>query len=171
MLRRLIAALILAAAVFAAAAPAAARRAVEVTITRTAPDQWVVDYAFDGRPGVWFFPRSSTDLDGKPWRPQAWTVETPGVRLVRAGRYDALAAGDGKPLARVRIRMRAFAEPLIGDYTPALAFSDGGVALYGDHFTIIPQPSLEAVAALPYDLTATRLDIPAITLASPPATS
>src|SRR5690242_18600077 len=71
MLRRLIAALIAAAAVLAAATPAAARRAVEVTITRTAPDQWVVDYAFDGRPGVWFFPRSSTDLDGKPWRPQA----------------------------------------------------------------------------------------------------
>lgn len=153
---------ILLALALAAAAPAAARPAATVTVSRAADGSWLVDYAFARRSATWFFTRSGSDLAGKPWRPQSWTVETPGVRLERAGRYDVLTAA--APLTRVRIRMRPFAHPLLGDYTPALAFSDGGLAFYTDHFIVAPLPSLDAVRALPADLNDAKVTQPAITL-------
>lgn len=131
------------------AAPAAAKPGVTVTLSRADGGDWLVDYRFAVRSRVWFFQRSNLDLDGKPWRQQGWTVETPGVKLERIGHFDALT-GDA-PLQHVRIRMRPFAHPLQSDYTPVLAFSDGGLAFYTDHFLITPQPSREAVAALPAD--------------------
>jgi hypothetical protein len=131
--------------------PAAAKDGVRVTVTRDAAGSWTIDYDFLSRAPVWFFPRSAGDLDGRPWRAQSWTVETPGVRLERAGHFDVLT-GNGAPLRHVRLRMAPFAQPLTADYTPALAFSDGGFALYSDHFLPGPMPSLAAVAALPIDL-------------------
>lgn len=144
------------------AVPAAAKPAVTVTVSRATDGSWLIDYAFARRSPIWFFTRSGSDLGGKPWRPQSWTVETPGVRLDRAGRYDVLAAG--APLTRVRIRMRPFAHPLLADYTPALAFSDGGLAFYTDHFIVAPLPSLGAVQALPADLSDAKVVQPEITL-------
>lgn len=144
------------------ALPAAARPGVTVTVSRAQGGDWLVDYAFAVRSRVWLFTRSNLDLDGKPWRQQGWTVETPGVRLERAGRYDVLAAA--APLTRVRIRMRPFAHPLIADYTPALAFSDGGLAFYSDHFSVAPLPSLDAARALPADLESANVAQPPVTL-------
>jgi hypothetical protein len=131
-----------------------------VTLTREKTGEWRIDYDFRHRAPVWFFPRSAGDLDGKPWRPQSWTVETPGVRLERAGHYDVLV-GDKGPLGRVTLHMQVFARPLSADYTPALAFSDGGLALYTGHFTAAPLASLEAARALGTDL---DLSLPAMTL-------
>jgi hypothetical protein len=147
------------------ALPAAARERAEVriTVTRAEGGDWLVDYVFARKSPVWFYQRSSTDLQSQPWRPQSFTVETPGVRMVRAGQYDMLTAG-GAPLTKVRIRMRPFAQPLIGDYSPALTFSDGGVALYTDQLTLVPAASQAAVAALPLDLNGLDLDQPRIAL-------
>jgi hypothetical protein len=144
------------------AAPAAARPGVTVTVSRAEGGDWLVDYRFAVRSRVWFFTRSGNDLDGKPWREQGWSVETPGVRLERAGRYDVLSAA--APLGHVRIRMRPFAHPLLADYTPVLAFSDGGLAFYSDHFSVAPLPTLDAVRALPADLDTARVVQPPVTL-------
>src|SRR4051812_3658557 len=101
-----------------AAPPVIARPGVTVTVSRGPGGDWLIDYAFAFRSRIWFFTRSNNDLDGKPWRPQSWTIETPGVRLERVGRYDVLAGA--APLAKVRIRMHPFAHPLVADYTPVL---------------------------------------------------
>jgi hypothetical protein len=144
------------------AVPAAAKPGVTVTVSRAEGGDWLVDYSFAVRSPVWFFTRSSMDLDGKPWREQGWTVETPGVRLERAGRYDVLSAA--APLTHVRIRIRPFAHPLLADYTPVLAFSDGGLAFYSDHFSVAPSPTLDAVRALPADLGTAQVAQPPVTL-------
>lgn len=144
------------------AAPVSAKPGVTVSVSRAEGGDWLIDYAFAVKSPVWFFTRSQVDLDGKPWRPQSWTVETPGVKLERAGRYDALVAES--PLTRVRIRMRPFAHPLTADYTPALAFSDGGLAFYSDHFDVAPLPSLDRVRALPIDLAGAKIAQPGVTL-------
>jgi hypothetical protein len=149
---------------FSTMPPAEARPGVRVSLTRDTGGDWLVDYEFAHRSPIWFFQRSAGDLGGKPWRPQSWTVETPGVRLERAGHYDLLTAG-GAPLRRVRIRMKPFAHPLAGDYTPALAFSDGGLAFYSDHFNVIPLGSAAAVAALPSDLNGVEMLLAQVTLA------
>lgn len=144
------------------ATPVAARPGVTVAVSRAEGGDWLVDYAFAARSPVWFFTRSNMDLDHKPWRQQGWRVETPGVRLERAGRYDALV-GEA-PLTRVRIRIKPFAHPLLADYTPALAFSDGGLAFYTDHFGVAPLPTLDAVRALPADLGGANVDQPPVKL-------
>jgi hypothetical protein len=94
----------------------------------------------------------------RPWRPQSWRVETPGVRLERQGRYDILVAAEGGPLpARVRVAFTPFREDLIADYDPALIFTDGSVALYTKQFVGVPVASPAAAAAMPLDLNGVRL--------------
>lgn len=136
--------LALAGPVAATAAPPEPR--VEVTVTRGTGGDWTVDYAFADQARAWAFVRSNPDWQGVPWRQVGWTIETPGVTLIRAGDNDALIA-DGPMPARVRIRFKPFAKALRADYTPALSFSDGGIALYSDHFTVAPRASIAAIAA------------------------
>lgn len=141
------------------AAPAQARGDVKVHVARAGDGGWTIDYDFGPNAPVWVFRRSALALDGKPWRPQSFTVETRGVTLERIGEHDVLVGG-GAPLRRVRIRMQPFAAPLIGDYTPALAFSDGGIAIFTDQFTLFPAASRAAVAKLPADLNGQPIETP-----------
>lgn len=150
-LRRLFAALLL---LFSAPVVAAPPEPVAVTVSRGTDGSWRADYRFAERAGAWVFLRSNPAMDGAPWRLESWTVETPGVSLVRIGRWDALIADRGPVPARVRIRMTPFARALRADYTPALMFSDGGIAWYSDQFTVAPRATLSAVGALPDDLSA-----------------
>lgn len=120
-------------------------------LERAADGSWLLDYRFTRAAPAWFFVRSALDLDGKPWRARSFTVETPGVRLERVGRYDVLA-GDGTPLTHVRIRVRPYSESIAADYTPALMFSDGGIAFYSEHHLVAPLAAAEAAAKLPSDL-------------------
>jgi len=139
---------------FAGAAPAASPappKGVSVTVTRGEGDEWIADYTFDQASPVWFFPRSGVDEKGQPWRLQSWTVETPGVRMVRAGRYDVLAANAGS-LTRVRIRMKLYTEQPEAEYAPVLRFSDGGLAFFSDQFFLVPVTSLAAARGLSVDL-------------------
>lgn len=124
---------------------------VTVTLTQTIDGGWTADYRFGERASAWMFPRSAPDLNDKPWRQRSWTIETPGVRLERLGRYDALVAPGGVP-RHVRLRFQPLSIPLKADYQPALRFSDGSVAIFTDHFTVAPQPNAAAVAALPFDI-------------------
>ncbi|MES2443524.1 MAG: hypothetical protein V4574_11905 [Pseudomonadota bacterium] len=158
---KLLRSILLALALGLALPAAAADRGVRVTLSRGEGGDWLIDYDFTWRSRAWFFPRSYMDLGGKPWRQQSWAVETPGVRFERIGHYDVLSAG-GAPLSHVRIRMRPFAHPLSADYTPALAFSDGGLAFYSDHFVVSPVASVAVARTLPADLVHTYIEQPPV---------
>ncbi|MCW3848776.1 hypothetical protein OF829_16180 [Sphingomonas sp. LB-2] len=150
---------------FAGALPAAsppAPKGVTVTVTRGEGDEWIADYQFDQASPVWFFPRSGIDEKGQPWRLQVWTVETPGVRLVRAGHYDLLTADT--PLKRVRIRMKLYTDQPEAEYAPVLRFSDGALAFFSDQFYVVPTKSIAAARALPVDLNGVGTDGTPVTL-------
>jgi len=124
---------------------------VRVEITRQG-NQWIAEYIFDRESAVWVFPRTDvTRDDHQSWRPLSWTVETRGVRLERRGWYDVLVARKAVPL-RVRIRFTPFATGLQNEYTPALRFTDGSVALFLAQFDTFPMESERLVKALPSDL-------------------
>jgi hypothetical protein len=125
---------------------------VQVLVARQA-GQWTAEFHFPRGAQAWVFPRSALSRAGeRPWRPQSWTVETPGVRLERRGRYDALTAGGANVPARVRIRFTPFSGDLIADFAPALSFTDGAVALFDGQYSTFPVPSAAAVDRLPQDL-------------------
>lgn len=125
---------------------------VRVEITRRG-GEWTADYLFDREYPVWVFPRTDVTRDDlKSWRPQSWTVETRGVRLEHRGSYDVLIANRGDVPRNVRIRFTPFTKGLQDDYTPALQFTDGSVALYIAQFDAFPMASARAAGALPNDL-------------------
>lgn len=126
-------------------------------LERGADGGWLLEYRFTRAAPAWFFVRSALDFDGKPWRARSFTVETPGVRLERQGRYDVLT-GDGAPLTTVRLRVKPYSESIAADYTPALAFSDGSIAFYSEHHLVAPLSSAEAAAKLPADLNEVHFD-------------
>ncbi|MFN3389940.1 MAG: hypothetical protein ACK40O_13540, partial [Allosphingosinicella sp.] len=114
---------------------------------------WTADFRFPRDAAVWAFARSDlARVSNQPWRPESWTVETPGVRLERQGWYDVLVAADGGPVPRnVRIRFTPFAEDIETGYDAALVFTDGSVALFDQQFKAFPAASPAEVAALPLD--------------------
>ena len=133
-------------------APAAPPPEVKVEVLRDG-DSWTAAVTLAKDAPAWAFYRSAlTRVGGEPWRPQAWTIETPGVRLEHHGFYDVLTSdGDAVP-ASVRIRFRPFGEDLEASYEPALIFTDGSVALFTNQFDMIPLGSAAAAASLPIDL-------------------
>ncbi len=134
-------------------APAAVEpQPVAVTVSRDG-DAWTAEYRFPRAAPVWAFIRSANaEATGRSWRAASWTVETPGVRLERIGRYDTLVAEGGNVPSLVRIRFTPFTDELRSDYVPALALGGGGVALFDDHFLVFSAPRA-VVAELPVDFT------------------
>ncbi len=114
---------------------------------------WSADFQFDRAVKAWVFPRSDVIVEnGKPWREQSWVVATRGVKLARRGSYDAFVADRGELPLHIRIRFTPVAQRLQADYPPALAFTDGSIALYIAQFDLFPMDSLAQVRALPNDL-------------------
>lgn len=154
-----LAAVLLVLALAGCVGPAAQLRAppapvgAEVDIARRG-DVWTADFRFDRAAPAWVFVRSSVTRAGElPWRTQVWTVETPGVRLERRGRYDVLVGEGGGPVpARVRLRFIPFAHELLTDSAPAMRFTNGATALFSRQFDLFGLPDAAAVAALPADL-------------------
>lgn len=150
----------LACTIFGLATPTLARPAKVMTdavLSRDGDGTWLLEYRFARDAPAWFFIRSANALDGKPWRPQSWRVETPGVRLERIGHHDVLI-GDGTPLKTVRIRVRPYSDPVQADYQPVLAFSDGGVGVFSDHHLAAPLATIAAARDLPADLNGVAFD-------------
>jgi hypothetical protein len=144
--------LMLAPSALAASAQPESEPAVQVSIVRDG-DLWTADFTFGRDAAAWAFTRSALTRDGtRPWRPLSWTVETPGVQLKRIGFYDAFIATGATVPRKVRVRFKPFADDLRADYDPALAFTDGSVALFTEHYNAIPLASEKAVAALPSHL-------------------
>lgn len=135
-----------------AAAPVEEAR-VEALVQRDG-DDWSVDYVLDRDAPAWAFFNSALLRDSRrPWRPDWWTVQTPGVTIERVGDYDVLRSTDGGPVPRrVSIRMRPRPGDLEAAYDPALVFSDGTVALYSEQFDVIPLEAAAAARDLPRDL-------------------
>ncbi len=140
------------------AAPAVAQEAApEAPLARVAVlrdgERWTIDYDLALDRPAFAFQESALLREGRqPWRPERWTVETPGVEIVRIGRYDVLRSTDDGPLPRhVRIAMRPAGGDLEAAYAPSLVFSDGSVALYTEQFDLIPLDSAAAAADLPAD--------------------
>jgi hypothetical protein len=135
------------------ARPAAPGIPVEVAVAR-AGERWTADFHFRRASPAWVFARSPLAREsGKPWRPESWTIETPGVRLERHGHYDVLVGKGGAPVPeRVRIRFTPFAKDILTDYDAALVFTDGSVALFDQQFKAFPVESAAVASALPLDL-------------------
>lgn len=131
---------------------------VAVTVTRDG-NRWTAAFALDQDAPVWAFRESALLKESRePWRPQQWTVETPGVVMERHGFYDVLRAVDGGPVPRqVQIRLRPASGDLEAAYNPALIFSDGSVALGSGQFDVMPYASVAEIAALPQDLNGLEL--------------
>ena len=142
----------LAAAAAASLALAAPEPEVKVAVLRDG-NSWTADFALARDAPAWAFYRSAvTRVGAKPWRPQAWTIETPGVRFERRGFYDVLTGEKGSVPRSIRVRFRPFGEDLEADYEPALIFTDGSVALFTNQFDIMPLESASAAETLPLDL-------------------
>jgi hypothetical protein len=161
---RLVAALLIAASL-AGCMPRPAPRAApapvgaEVDILRQG-DAWTADFHFGRAAPVWVFVRSSVTRAGElAWRGQTWTVETPGVRLERRGRYDVLVADGGGPVpGEVRLRFTPFAQDLLTDSAPAMRFTTGATALFSRQFDAFGLPDAAAAGQLPADIS--TADIP-----------
>lgn len=130
-----------------AAAPAA-----EVEVVRNG-DRWTAEFRFPRAAPIWVFARSDrARIRNRPWRPESWTILTPGVRLERRGWYDVFVAEKGNVPERVRIRFKPFADDIETGYDAALVFTDGSVALFDQQFKAFPMASAEEVEKLPIDL-------------------
>jgi hypothetical protein len=130
---------------------------VRVEVTRRG-DDWHATFIFDRAFNTWVLPRSALTAEGgQPWRAPSWTVDTRGVRLQRRGSYDLLAADRGKLPLRIDVTFTPVPERLQADYSPALAFTDGSVALFVAQFDGFPMDSPSAVGKLPSDLNNQRV--------------
>lgn len=127
------------------AAAASSAVPADVAVTRRG-DSFIAEYRLPRDAPAWGFFRSALGTDRLPWRPRSWTVLTPGVRLERRGRYDALVASSGGPVPRsVRVRVAPWADEVLSDYVPALRLGQKGVALFDGQFSVF---SIGSVAAL-----------------------
>ena len=131
------------------AAPAAAEP-VRVTVTRQG-DHFIADYVFPNSAPAWGFWRSSGAMeDNVPFRPRSWTVLTPGLKLERRGKYDALVGESGKPVPRrIRVRLTPFTGHLVADYVPAMRLGGRSVALFDGHFAVFSVDKPATLDSLP----------------------
>ncbi len=143
--------------------PALAQDQTPDTIARVAVTRdgarWTADYDLALRRPAFAFVVSALLREGRrPWRPDRWTVQTPGVEIVRIGNYDVLKSTDGRDLPRrIRIAMRPMGGDLEAEYAPSLVFTDGAVALFSEQFDLIPLDSAQAARDLPADLSGVEL--------------
>jgi hypothetical protein len=121
--------------------------------------QWTIRYRLHEKAEGWVFPFSAvTFKDHKPWREPQWRVLTPHVAIVRKGDYDLLVpVGQRYVPKTVRIEFTPTNATLDREYDPAVAFSNGAVALYSDQFDIVPLHDARAIEAKPSGLSVEEL--------------
>ena len=121
-----------------AAASLALHPAPDVTVTRQG-DSWIATYDFPAPQKAWAFNRSALDrATNASWRVGNWEVLDRGVTLERHDGADVLVATGRSVPRKVRLRFTPHARELNADYEPALAFSDGSLALFTGHFDVKP---------------------------------
>ena len=112
--------------------------APQVTVRREG-ETWLATYELPSDEKAWAFNRSAlTRPDKQSWRVGHWRVLTDGVSLERRDGSDMLVARRGTVPRTVSLRFVPRAGELFADYEPALAFSDGSLALFTGHFDVKP---------------------------------
>lgn len=124
------------------------RAAAHVEIGPQSGGNWRVSYSFESPQTVLAFARSSND-----YRLSTWRLETEGARLGRANDIDVIVFDE--PSMEVVFSVVPLTSPLQSDYTPFVAFADGGLAVYEGQFSLIPFETLEAVTAMGGDVRST----------------
>lgn len=133
-------------ALFAGAPAAATPEPVAAVRVERNGSTWTADYQLLENAPVWAFEVSTLPREIKTsWRLRTLRVLTPGVTLRRIGNYDALVARKGNLPRKVRIAFKPFLEDIEASYDPALALTDGSVALYADQFKLVPVRSARAL--------------------------
>jgi len=99
--------------------------------------EWTAHYTFTQPRSEMVFLRSRGDYRTDSWRPL-----DRGVRLTRIGLQDHLRFDT--PAREARFAFRPVAGPFSRTYDPSLTFTDGGVALYLDQFSLLPLDALTA---------------------------
>jgi hypothetical protein len=130
----------------------------EVTVSHTG-SQWTIQYRLHAKAEAWVFPFSAvTYKDHARWREQQWRVLTPHVAIVRKGDYDLLVpVGQRYVPTSVQIEFTPTNATLDREYDPAVAFSNGAIALYSDQFDLAPQSDAHAIEARPSGLSVEEL--------------
>ena len=114
-----------------------------VTITRTAPSHWRLDYTFDEPVrGIVFGPPAVE------YRRRAWRVLTPGAALDTLAGREAVLFDD--PTAALSVEVGLYTDYAPDQYAPFVSFSDGGAAVYLGFFV---GAALVDGAERPLDLT------------------
>lgn len=116
---------------------------IVATIERSGRGEWTLSYRLDDPAPALLFMRTHPTMDDKDWRVASWTVVSPNAKLQRVGQFDVLTSTNGKPLSKVRLKIVPFGEHLKADYVSFLKFSDGGLAIYSDHYLVAPIKSPE----------------------------
>jgi hypothetical protein len=138
-------------AVFAAPALATPEPVASVRVERSGKS-WTAEYRLLEKAPVWVFSTSVLPRQSKQsWRIGTVRVLTPGVTLKRLGNYDALIAAKGTVPKRVRLSFTPYLDDIEGGYDPALALTDGSVALYSEQFKLVPMRSEAAARRAPAD--------------------
>lgn len=131
-------------------------------VVSRADTRWEVEYSLPKRAKAWVFPISAPKLsDREAWRPGAWHVLNPGARIERRGAYDVLVPTKGRYVpSKVRIVFTPTSATLDREYDPAVAFSNGSVAIYSDQFDLVATSDAREVAAKEAGLPAEELGGP-----------
>ena len=108
---------------------------------------WKVAYTFESPQKVLAFTRSSND-----YRETTWSLKTDGARFGRVAGVDVIVFDE--PSTEAVFSIIPLMSPLEADYTPFVAFADGGLAIYEGQFSLVPFETLGAVEALDGDLDA-----------------
>ena len=136
----------------AIASPAAAAQGepVRIDVARDG-DTFVAEFDLPRDAPAWGFFRSSPAAkDEKSWRLQSWQVLSPGVRLERRGKFDALVGEAGRPVPRkIRVRLTPFTGDLVSNYVPALRLGGNSVALFDGHFALFSVADPATLDTLP----------------------
>lgn len=116
-----------------------------ITLSPLEGGAWTVRFDFSGPRAAVLFPKAQDD-----YRRQSWTALSDTVDLVRVSEMDVLVLDPAAQTASFRIT--PWSQVLPRDYTPALAFSDGGLAFHLRQFEMLDVDSLDAAKQLLPDL-------------------
>ncbi len=124
---------------------------ITVIATELDGDTWRIDFHLPNPERIVFFSRSNGDYRQDTWVPlgQAPTLE-------RIGGFDALLFDE--PTAEFSYEITPRTKHIPKDYTPYLAFSDGGKAVYTGQFELLTVATREELETLSGDLSKWRGD-------------
>ena len=114
---------------------------VTANVTDLGGGLFQVDYVFAEPQTALIFSRSTAD-----YRIGAWTPLEPGAHVERIEGFDSLLFE--APVERASFQVEARYLRPDGDYSPFVAFSDGGIVVFTGQFELLPEQDRDSIAAL-----------------------